>query len=463
MLSRSSSPFEFAIHLAIIFGFSVNAKCATFPLPTPKRAETFPLTRPRQTGTIVAWGQLEISPPALKHVVSIAVGGFDLALIADGTVVAWGPKSYVPVGLSNVVQIAAANDDYSGDFCLALTSDGRIIQWGILHSPIWVPIPEREMVAVAAINTDSYNSEYAMALRKDGTVVSWVLSSGGKFEFSEASAVIGVHDVVAIAGGLAVRANGAVLFGPAYLSNNIVAVSTGYTTGLALRNDGSVTAWGRLSRSGASVSVTDSNVVAVAAAPEHLVTLHSDGTVSVFYGTDYGQNRVPGYTNFIGIAAGGLHVLGLLSDGPSRPARATAQIVDGFLVGIDLIDGGKDYYEPPAIRIVGGAGSGATAVAQIFDGAVTGFTITSAGFGYSTDAEVRIASPPFDPSVSAFGIGLLNLTLDVTPGDSYQLESSTNLTNWDSVGSPFAANSSSYNQGVQVPDAAQFFRLRRIP
>jgi hypothetical protein len=354
-------------------------------------------------------------------------------------------------------------------FCLALTSNGKIIQWGTRYGPLWVPIPEREVVAIAAAGVSEYSGyDSALALRKDGSVIRWTLGPGGALEFFEASAFLGVSDVVAIADGLGVRANGTVIFGYGLPQNltNIVAVSSSSSANIALRNDGTIRAWGYVTERGNNInidSVKDSNVVAVAAAPEHLVVLKSDGTVSVFFGTTYGQNGVPAYTNFIGIAAGGLHVLGLVSDGPSRPARAAARIVDGFLVGIDLIDGGKDYYEAPAIRIVGGAGSGAKAVAQISDGAVTGFTITSAGFGYSADTEVRIGSPPFEPSISAFGIGLLNLTLDVTPGNSYQLEGSTNLIDWSSIGSPFAAISPSYDQGFQLPDPAQFFRLRRVP
>jgi H-type lectin domain len=78
---------------------------------------------------------------------------------------------------------------------------------------------------------------------------------------------------------------------------------------------------------------------------------------------------------------------------PSVTATATATVVSGFVVSIQLISGGSGYVSPPAVTITDPFGTGATASATVSGGAVTTINVTNAGFGYSPFPTVTVASP----------------------------------------------------------------------
>ena len=75
------------------------------------------------------------------------------------------------------------------------------------------------------------------------------------------------------------------------------------------------------------------------------------------------------------------------------PARATPIVLNGFIVGATLLDGGCGYSSPPAIVFSGQGGSNATAYAQISNGTVTNIGFTSAGSGYPANTALLIAPP----------------------------------------------------------------------
>jgi hypothetical protein len=80
-----------------------------------------------------------------------------------------------------------------------------------------------------------------------------------------------------------------------------------------------------------------------------------------------------------------------------RIATATAQVLNGFVVGATITDGGYGYVENPAITIIGGGGVGAKAISTQFNGVVTSITITNPGSGYTSTPTITIAPPPFPP------------------------------------------------------------------
>lgn len=80
-----------------------------------------------------------------------------------------------------------------------------------------------------------------------------------------------------------------------------------------------------------------------------------------------------------------------------RVAKGVANLVNGFLVGVTIIDGGYGYKNNPSVSISGGGGSGATAVATQVNGVVTGIRVVAAGSGYTETPLVTIESPPIIP------------------------------------------------------------------
>lgn len=81
----------------------------------------------------------------------------------------------------------------------------------------------------------------------------------------------------------------------------------------------------------------------------------------------------------------------------ARTATAVAQVVNGFVVGATVSDGGAGYTNVPVVTITGGNGSGATAKATVINGSVTAITILTPGSGYTETPQIVIAPPPFPP------------------------------------------------------------------
>jgi hypothetical protein len=77
------------------------------------------------------------------------------------------------------------------------------------------------------------------------------------------------------------------------------------------------------------------------------------------------------------------------------PAKARPILVNGFIIGATLIDGGCGYTSPPVLFFDGQGGSGAAGYGEISNGAVTNIWITSAGFGYPTNTVLQVAPPIF--------------------------------------------------------------------
>jgi hypothetical protein len=145
-------------------------------------------------------------------------------------------------------------------------------------------------------------------------------------------------------------------------------------------------------------------------------------------------------------------------------ATATAQLVNGFVVGATITDGGCGYTNTPAVAIEGGGGSGAIATAVVSNGVVVGITIWDAGRDYTSTPTVYIYSP------LGVQIGLIKAVRpffsDLLIGTNYQLQVSGDLNTWTNSASPFPATSRSmvYPQYWDVGNWSQlFFRLQVAP
>ena len=137
-------------------------------------------------------------------------------------------------------------------------------------------------------------------------------------------------------------------------------------------------------------------------------------------------------------------------------------VVNGFVVGATITDGGCGYTNAPLVLIQGGGGSGATATAVISDGHVVGINITNPGSGYTNTVKIVIASPPFVPTVS-IAFSRVNVTQHVVLGRNYLLESSTNLVDWVATGPQFTAQSEDIVNEFILNQTGQYFRIHQVP
>jgi hypothetical protein len=146
-------------------------------------------------------------------------------------------------------------------------------------------------------------------------------------------------------------------------------------------------------------------------------------------------------------------------------AFATAQMVNGFVVGATVTSGGSGYVTSPAVTIAGGGGTNATAVSHISGGVVTSITITAAGIGYTNTPTIRIAPPPA-ASVSPVVSPMMRVdAANLAPYESYQIQFEPSLSgtwsNWP-TGS-FAPTGAVSSQALFISDSVGFFRLIHIP
>ncbi|HKQ37896.1 MAG TPA: hypothetical protein VJ063_07445 [Verrucomicrobiae bacterium] len=98
---------------------------------------------------------------------------------------------------------------------------------------------------------------------------------------------------------------------------NVRAISAGYVHSVALRSNGTVVAWGWNEYNQTNVPPTVNNIIAISAAGYHNLALKSDGTV-VAWGTNFQPQLIdvpPGLNNAVAVSAGIYHNLALKANG----------------------------------------------------------------------------------------------------------------------------------------------------
>lgn len=257
----------------------------------------------KSDGTVWSWGSnangqlgigssggsqyLPVQVSGLTDVIAIAAGGaFSLALKKDGTVWSWGKNSegqlghgttsmsttpkQVIGGLKNVIDIAGG-----GGFALAVTSDGSLWSWGennyyqLGDGTKTNNSTPKIVKGVAGVNSVTCGRFFALALKNDGTVWAWgqnnyaQLGNGSTSTFVSTPALVG--------GGL----------------QNVIDISGGNDFSLALKNDGTVWAWGINSdgQLGNNTKTTSTlpgqvhnltNVIAIATGDHHSQSIKDD-------------------------------------------------------------------------------------------------------------------------------------------------------------------------------------------
>lgn len=127
---------------------------------------------------------------------------------------------------------------------------------------------------------------------------------------------------------------------PAGLSG-VVAVDSGGDATLALKADGTVTAWGDNAYGAAAVPADLTNAVAVSTSGFHSLALRSDGTITAWGDNTHSATILPaGLTNIVAVSAGTRHSLALKSDG-TVVAWGSPNTVPSDLSGVVAISAGE--------------------------------------------------------------------------------------------------------------------------
>jgi alpha-tubulin suppressor-like RCC1 family protein len=225
-----------------------------------------------------------------------------LALLADGTVSAWGFNGYGQLGDNSTT--------------LSLTPvPTTTTSVSTTIPPVTTTIPLSGVIAIAA------GLNHSLALKSDGSLLAWGQNAAGQLG---SNSLIDAKQATALA---------------TLAGRPITAITAGPNHSLALRHDGAVYAWGA-NESGqlgdgktknlllpTPVTTLTRNIVALAAGAKHSLALRNDGTVWAWGANNAGQLgdastvarlvpvQVSGLTGVTAIAASGEHSLALRNDG----------------------------------------------------------------------------------------------------------------------------------------------------
>ncbi|MFO1499271.1 MAG: RCC1 repeat-containing protein [Verrucomicrobiota bacterium] len=265
-------------------------------------------------GTVVAWGrngdgQTTVAVAGQSGVVAIAAAAaHSVALKDDGSVVAWGSdccgQTDVPIAAQSGVTAIAAGTWHT----VALKHDGTVVAWGangdgqVTGTPAtdgWpysatagpVTLGGQVLSGVTAIAAGTWHT---VALKRDGTVVAW-----GNNNFGQ---VTGTPPTNATYSAIA---SPVVLGGQ--LLTGVKAIAAGMWHTLALQNDGTLVAWGANSSGqvtgtptpdgpysaiGSPVALRSqilTGLTAITAGSVHNAALKNDGTVVAWGNNTFGQ------------------------------------------------------------------------------------------------------------------------------------------------------------------------------
>ncbi len=376
-------------------------------------------------GTVSAWGgnglgQLS-TPASLSNVVEIASGAYHtLALESNGTVVAWGynndGQTSVPTGLTNVVGVAAGL--YHS---LALKADGTVVAWGNnLYGQISVP---QGLGGVTAIAAGEFHS---LALCTNGTVVTWGRNLEGETNTPS-------------------------------VETNVAAADCGGYFNLALNDDGSVAGWGDNSDGELNFPLGLTNVVQMAGGMHFSLAIGNLAPQAV-------PETVSGYVNHDLL----ITLSGISQNGNALTYRVTTLPVTGTLY--QYLAGGRGAAIRKNSTVSDGGGR------LIFAANTNGVGNPYAGFNFVANdgmndspaaaVTIDIGLPPLpvmgsEQGVREAGSGMFELTFQSVPNATYSVWASTNLLNWNWLGTAteFSAGEYLYQDPLATNWPVCFYRL----
>jgi alpha-tubulin suppressor-like RCC1 family protein len=470
----------------------------------------------KNDGTVWAWGNNVLDPAC--------VGTFGWQCAGDGAHpqsssavrVSWTTGIFTPVSSLTGVKAIAVGQVHT----VVLKNDGTVWVWGDnnagqlgdgLTYPMFggagypvsssSPVQVSGLTGITAIAAGNYHT---VALMNNGTVWAWGSNSYGQLgdgtttnRFTPVK-ISGLTGITAIAAGethtVALKNDGTVWawgdngygqlgdgtftsqrLSPVQVSGltGITAIAAGGIDTVALKNDGTVWAWGDRVMSPVQVSGLTGITAIAAGGTEtggtHAVALKNDGTVWAWGYNDYGQLgdnttigkkspvQVSGLTNVKAIAAGGYHTVALKGSPPTLSVSTIPDTTAGTPASVTFtVTGAGSPVSGATVTLIGAASGNGTTDAS---GKVN-ITVNATGAGTITATAGKTGFTDGSTTITATAPATTATTPTVTPAITPPTGSATptivtlqgKLT--DSAGNPVQTGSMNItitdSSGVQV-------------
>ena len=188
-----------------------------------------------------------------------------------------------------------------------------------------------------------------------------------------------------------------------------------------------------------SIAVDDNGIYNFQFGASGTSTVAEAETLAVTDGSSTIFNATPSSTPIAGTlsVSDGTYSWNEVDGNPGELATATTQLVNSFVIGYVVTNGGEGYTTAPVVTI-NGDGIGATATAEVTNGVVTAINVGDVGSGYTT-ATVSIAEPPA-PFVVDYSAGELTFTYEAAPSAGVEITASYDANDTSIVGALSAAD-----------------------
>ena len=269
------------------------------------------------TGNVTVYGgdgdSSWLVPPAeASDLVSVASGNeFSVGIKSDGSLVAWGYSPSDALGESNLLippeAICIKKLCIRERTILALTSTGQVLAWGG-----WNEYGERTLPTnIGAAIDIAMSTGFGVALKADGTTVHW--GAYDRYPYHLIPPSVPLKAIVAgdqFGAGLDLN-NEVVLWTSPFDDmqpvptglTNVTALSAGPNYIIALKEDGTITAWGNTAFNSSSLANIPSyltslggsfvKIVEISAGTEHAIALREDGSLVAWGVNSFGETNLP--------------------------------------------------------------------------------------------------------------------------------------------------------------------------
>lgn len=353
--------------------------------------------------------------PATFRVSATGTPSLTYAWFHDGYQIAGADESFITIA-------SATNTDAGVYSCLVSNGEGTVISSNATLAVDTYPAitvqPQSLTVTqgqAAVFMAQAAGAPLNLQWFENGTPVAGATNSS--LVISNAAATdMAAYTLMASNGLAAVTSTGAVL--TVYSAPLIVAQPAGTTVGLGSNFTVSVSAAGypaigyqwylnQLAIAGATNPVYAVTAAQNANAGNYAVILTNTGgsvTSSIAAVTvetylpfitmePTNENEVAGSPAVFSVSATGSQLDYQWYKYSTNQAGAAPLVLDGFVLGSAVTNGGGGYDVIPNVQILGGGGSGATASAVVSNGVVVAIDITDTGSGYTSDPTIQIDPP----------------------------------------------------------------------